>query len=158
MNDNNLRIKPIEAAHIGELIQIGEAANLSPWTPQGYRDEMKDPASIMLRLIDEENSIIGFVVGRLILGGEIESRLDAEIYNIAVTEPNRRRGCAQLLFDEFLATCREKQVANIWLEVRESNENAIKFYEKNGFERIRTRPSFYRNPRENAHVMRLILK
>lgn len=158
MNDNDLHIKPIEAAHIGELIQIGEATNLSPWTSHGYREEMKNPASIMLRLIDEENSIIGFVVGRLILGGEIESRLDAEIYNIAVTEPNRRRGCAQLLFDEFLATCREKQVCNIWLEVRESNENAIKFYEKNGFERIRTRPSFYRNPRENAHVMRLILK
>lgn len=158
MNADNLRIKSIDAAHIGELIQIGEVTNLSPWSSQGYLEEMKNPASIMLRLIDEENTIVGFIVGRLILGGEIEARLDAEIYNIAVTEHNRRKGCGQQLFDAFLARCRENQVANIWLEVRESNENAIRFYEKNGFERIRTRPSFYKNPRENAHVMRLILK
>ena len=157
MNDN-LRIRPIEASHIGELIRIGEETNLSPWRAQGYLDEMKNPAAIMLRLVDEENTIIGFVVGRIILGGEIETRLDAEIYNIAVSEHNQHKGCGQQLFEAFVVKCRENRAANIWLEVRESNQKAIKFYEKNGFERVQTRPSFYSNPREDALVMRLILK
>lgn len=158
MNNDNLRIRPVETSHIGEMIRIGEETNLSPWSAQSYIDEMKNPAAIMLRLVDEENAIVGFVVGRIILGGEIETRLDAEIYNIAVTEQNQRHGCGQRLFDEFVQKCREKLVASIWLEVRESNQKAIKFYEKNGFERVQTRPSFYSNPREHALVMRLILK
>lgn len=158
MNTDSLRIRQVETATIGELIRIGEETNLSPWTAQGYIDEMKNPASIMLRLVDVENEIAGFIVGRIIFGGEIETRTDAEIYNIAVAEQYKRNGCGQRLFDEFAKSCRDKQVANIWLEVRESNEKAIKFYEKNGFERVQTRPSFYSNPRENALVMRRFLK
>lgn len=158
MNIDELRIKPVEVTHIGDLIRIGEETNLSPWSAASYFEEMKNPASIMLRLVDDENGIIGFVIGRLVWGGELEPRLDAEIYNIAVTEQFQRRGCGQRLFDEFSKKCREKLVANLWLEVRASNQKAIRFYEKNGFERVQTRSSFYANPRENAHVMRLILK
>lgn len=158
MSIDNLRIRPIEASHIGELIGIGDETNLSPWTAQGYLDEMKNPSSIMLRLVGEESAIVGFIVGRVIVGGDIETRLDAEIYNIAVTEQNQRNGFGQRLFDEFVAECRNRRVEYIWLEVRESNEKAIRFYEKNGFEPVQTRPSFYTDPRESAVVMRLILK
>lgn len=158
MSTADFRIRPIDSSHVGELIRIGHESNLSPWTAQGYVDEMKNPASVMLRLVDEENNIVGFIVGRVIVGGEIETRHDAEIYNIAVTEQNQGQGCGQRLFDEFVGECREREVAHIWLEVRESNEKAIKFYEKNDFERVQTRPSFYSDPRENALVMRLILK
>lgn len=158
MNRDELRIRPVNASDIGELIRIGEEVNLSPWNAAGYLAEIKNPAGIILRLVDEQNTILGFVVGRLVLGGEVESRLDAEIYNIAVTRPNQRQGCGQLLFDAFSEECRKKRVANIWLEVRETNEKSIKFYEKNGFEHVQTRPSFYTNPREHAIVMRLILK
>lgn len=158
MNKDNLRIRPVEASHIGDLIRISEETNLSPWSAEGYLEEMKNPAAIMLRLVDEENAIVGFVVGRIVLGGEIETRRDAEIYNIAVTAQNQRKGFGQRLFDEFAVKCRKSQVASIWLEVRESNERAIKFYEKNGFGRVQIRSSFYNNPRENALVMRLILK
>jgi [ribosomal protein S18]-alanine N-acetyltransferase len=158
MNIHDLRIRPVEASHIGELIRIGEETNLSPWSAQSYLDELKNPAGIMLRLVDVENTIVGFVVGRIILGGEIETRLDAEIYNIAVSEQYQQKGCGQQLFEAFVVKCRENQSANVWLEVRESNQKAIKFYEKNGFERVQTRPFFYNNPREHALVMRLILK
>ena len=47
------------------------------------------------------------------------------------------------------------RVDNIWLEVRESNAGAIKFYEKHGFIAELTRPRFYRDPVENAVIMRL---
>lgn len=157
MNPNNFRIRPVEASHVIELIRIGEETNLSPWSAEGYLDEIKNPAAVMLRLIDDENSILGFIVGRIIVGGEVEARLDAEIYNIAVIEQYQQNGCGQRLFDEFVAKCREKGVVSIWLEVRESNLKAIRFYEKHGFRRIQTRPTFYKNPRENALVMRLVL-
>ena len=152
------RIRPVETSHIADLIRIAEETNLSQWSAQSYLDEMKNPDSIMLRLDAGDNSTIGFVVGRFVPGGQIEIITDAEIYNIAITENAQKNGFGQLLFDAFKNLCRERNAANIWLEVRESNEKAIRFYEKNGFERVQTRPSFYENPREHAILMKLILK
>lgn len=152
------RIRPVEAAHIADLISIGEETHLSPWTAQNYLDELKNESSVMLRLVADDNSIIGFVVGRLVAGGEISPRPDAEIYNIAVIEAEQRKGCGQTLFDGFAAICNTRNVANIWLEVRESNSKAIRFYERNGFCRVQTRNHFYENPREHAILMRRILK
>ena len=157
-SQNDLRICSIDALHIADMIRIGEETNLSRWSAQSYLDEMKNADAVMLRLVGEDNSTVGFVVGRLVLGGEIETVGDAEIYNIAVTKSRQRTGLGQMLFNAFIAACRAKQAANIWLEVRESNTEAITFYEKNGFEHVQTRPYFYENPREHAILMKLILE
>lgn len=153
-----MRIRPVEAAHVGDLIRIAEETRLSPWTASCYLDEMKNPDSILLRLVAEDNSTVGFVVGRFVTSSEIESSVDAEIYNIAVSETLQKKGFGQLLFNAFAAACHKKRARKIWLEVRESNYKAIAFYEKNGFSRVHTRNHFYNNPREHAILMRLDLK
>ena len=152
-----IRIRPIERSNIAELIEIARQTNLSPWSAQNYLDELQISGSIMLRLETEPRETIGFVVGRVIEGA-IEHETQAEIYNIAIVESHQRRGLGQILFDEFTQKCREKYVASLWLEVRESNQKAIDFYQKNGFDPVQTRPNFYENPREHAILMRLILK
>ncbi len=156
-SSSSYRIRSVEPAHIGDLIRIGESSNLSPWSANSYLDELKNPESIMLRLVSDENETVGFIVGRFVIGGEIEIEYDAEIYNIAVIDRLQGNGFGQILFDAFLAKCSDRDVANIWLEVRESNVRAIAFYEKNGFERVQTRSHFYDNPREHAILMRLSL-
>jgi len=156
--DTSARIRQVEASHIGDLMHIADETNLSHWSAQSYVAEMKNPAAIMLRLVAGDNSTIGFVVGRLVRGGAIEAHLEAEIYNIAVTASEHRRGHGQSLFDAFEAVCIEKEAATIWLEVRESNQTAIAFYEKNGFSRVQTRSHFYDNPREHAILMRRCLE
>lgn len=152
------RLRSVEAKHIADLIRIGEETSLSPWSAQSYLEEIKNPVAVMLRLVGEDNSTIGFIVGRLVTGGEIETQADAEIYNIAVIEREQKKGRGQSLLDAFAKICREKQAVNIWLEVRESNIKAIRFYERNGFERIQSRRNFYENPREHALLMKFMLK
>jgi [ribosomal protein S18]-alanine N-acetyltransferase len=152
------RIRSVEATHVADLIRIGEETNLSPWSAQSYLDEMKNPDAIMMRAVNADNATIGFVVGRLIPAGDTEPRTDAEIYNIAVIKAEQRRGCGQSLFEAFCNRCEARNAANIWLEVRESNVQAIRFYERNGFERVQSRRHFYENPREHAILMRLSLK
>ena len=151
------RIRSIEASHIGALIALGEAANLSPWTAQSYLDELKEPRSIMLRLESPENETIGFIVGRIVAAADDEHAVDADIYNIAVDLAAQGNGNGQLLLDEFLAKCLESFVRNVWLEVRESNDTAIRFYARNGFFAVTTRKHFYSNPPEHALLMRLDL-
>ena len=112
----------------------------------------------MLRLVADDNSTLGFVVGRIVTGGKIETQLDAEIYNIAVTCDDQGKGHGQALFDAFIATCGQRNVMQVWLEVRQSNHKAIGFYERNGFKLVQTRNHFYENPREHALLMKLDLR
>ncbi len=158
VHDHLLRVRHVEASNIADLIRLGEETNLSHWSAQGYLDEMKNPDAIMFRLVDDNNATIGFVVGRFVIGGQIEKQLDAEIYNIAITAGEQNKGLGQMLLERFIKICRGRSAANIWLEVRESNKPAIGFYEKNGFERVQTRRSFYSDPREHAILMRLVLE
>lgn len=152
-----MRIKQVETSNISDLIRIGEEVNLSPWTAQNYLEELKHPTSLMYRLADDENRTIGMVIGRIIEGGAIEPTIEAEIYNIAVVPSAQQRGLGQLLLDYFIERVKQHDGVIIWLEVRESNEKAISFYKKNGFERVQTRNHFYNNPREHALLMRLSL-
>lgn len=155
MDEN--RIRNIEASHIGSLITLGKETNLSPWTAQGYIDELKNERSIMLRLESGDNNTIGFIVGRLVIASNDELAVDAEIYNIAVDRSAQRKGNGQLLLDEFLKKCLQSFVRRVWLEVRETNSKAIAFYKRNGFTTITTRKHFYTDPCENALLMRLVL-
>jgi [ribosomal protein S18]-alanine N-acetyltransferase len=156
ISQDRLRIRPIEPPHISGLIRLGESTNLSPWTAQCYLDELKNPDAIMMRLVGEDNSTIGFVVGRFVPSNQGD--IDAEIYNIAVKPRHQRQGCGQRLFEAFIERCRDRNASNIWLEVRESNEKAIAFYSHNGFQRVQTRNHFYTDPREHGWLMRLDLK
>ena len=152
---DQFRVRPVDSSHIGDLIRIAEETNLSPWTAQSYLEEIKNPNAVLLRLESPDNLTVGFVVGRIILGGLIEAQTDAEIYNIAVIEPLQKRGLGDLLLSSFLEACRSRNAKNVWLEVRESNAVAIRFYERKGFEHVQTRNNFYNDPRENALLMRL---
>lgn len=152
------RIRPVEAKHIADLIRIADETNLSTWTAQNYLDELQIPDSIMLRLESATNETIGFIVGRIVPGGTVEAEIDTEIYNVAIVQREQKKGRGQGLFNAFVAKCREIGVRSIWLEVRASNQKAIRFYEQNGFEQVQSRNNFYENPREHALLMKLMLK
>lgn len=147
-------IRPVRPSHIADLMRIAEETHLSFWSAQNYLDELKNGDGILMRLKSDSNATIGFVVGRIVLGGLADIEMDAEIYNIAVIPSEQNKGYGQMLFDAFAAVCRERNVRKIWLEVRESNAPAIRFYEKNGFKRVQTRNHFYDNPREHALLMK----
>ena len=56
--------------------------------------------------------------------------------------------------DEFLKKADEKDLAFVTLEVRASNLAAINLYEKLGFVQVGKRPNYYRNPKEDALILR----
>jgi len=151
------RIKPISTRDISELITLGNSCGLSPWTAQNYIDELRNVNSIMLRLESDQGSTIGFIVGRQVPAVDNDTDIDAEIYNIAIDPSYRYRGFGELLLDEFVTACGRSHVRQIWLEVRESNLVAIQFYKNRRFQMISRRRSFYRDPVEDAILMRLVL-
>jgi ribosomal-protein-alanine N-acetyltransferase len=155
-----------ESVEAVKLIEI--ESGLSPWTIEDYELEILREDSIAL-ISKNEGLISGFLIARLIMTdtknilssereeSKIKSANEAEIYNIAVKKQFRNRGIGQSLLDNFLSCAKKYKISKIWLEVRESNHPAIRFYLKNKFVKVGTRKSFYRAPVENASVMSLEL-
>ncbi|MBK9768688.1 MAG: ribosomal protein S18-alanine N-acetyltransferase [Chloracidobacterium sp.] len=150
-------IRPIDTSHIADLISIANETNLNHWSATGYLDELKNPLSIMLRLADDENQTIGFIVGRIVAASDNDTSVDGEIYNIGVRESRHGHGFGQMLLDSFTAKCREHEARSIWLEVRCSNSRAIRLYARNGFENVSIRTALYSDPREDGILMRRML-
>lgn len=75
---------------------------------------------------------------------------EGNLVSIGVHEDYRRMGIAAELLDICYELARKRGVASINLEVRPSNAGAIQLYEGEGFSQVGRRPSFYRNPTEDA--------
>lgn len=87
---------------------------------------------IMINYVkNSEGQLVGYISYK-------DLEVSYDIYMFAINEQFRNKGIAsqliQLLFDK-----------SIILEVRESNEKAIKFYEKNGFSQIQRKTKYYQN-------------
>lgn len=153
-----MRIDTVELSDIPRLIQLAVECGLSPWSENDYRDELKRPDSVMLRVGNQSKECCGFLVGRIVQGStESDSWTEAEIYNIGVSSAAQGNGFGRRLLVSFLDQCRRRNADSVWLEVRANNLKAIGFYRTFGFEEVTRRPRFYRDPQDDAIVMALQL-
>jgi ribosomal-protein-alanine N-acetyltransferase len=74
--------------------------------------------------------------------------------NVAVHPDFRRRGIAEALVNRLVEELKAIDSHSLTLEVRASNVPAISLYEKLGFSEVGRRKNYYRNPREDALIMR----
>ena len=74
--------------------------------------------------------------------------------NVAVDPARRREGVARKLVQALVTALNENGVHALLLEVRASNEPAKALYERQGFIQVGRRPNYYRNPKEDALILR----
>ena len=74
-----------------------------------------------------------------------------EILVIGVDEAERRKGIGGMILDKLLSIASPGE--NVFLEVRDSNEDAKKLYEKKGFAEVARRRNYYKDPAEDAVIM-----
>jgi len=149
----------IRLAHESDLPQLtalsqtaGEAAH---WTRQQWLDIFHSQTLPRLTWIAEvgpaetaaenQTHAVGFLVAQ-------NSGPEWELENIAVLPECRRQGIARGLLSALLAQARALLAERILLEVRASNQAAIRFYETSGFESLARRRDYYRNPPEDAII------
>ena len=149
-----IEIGKVGAADIAAIEEIVNDCCLAPWTSSDYLNELPRPDSLFLKATLHDSGCLGFVLARIIPAVNAETGEDAEIYNIGVAPDKQRGGIGSLLMNAFLEECRNQSVRVVWLEVRNGNSSAISFYAKHQFEVVVVRKSFYRDPVEDAIVMR----
>lgn len=141
-----LAFRPATAADVDSLVSI-DSTSPQPWTAKAFADELGRVPPTLFAL-SAGGRAIGFVAVRI-------HPPDLDIVNLAVALSWRRRGMGRTLLRKLLDQAAALGIENAFLEVREGNLEALALYRKAGFEEIQRRPLFYKDPPEDAILLRL---
>ena len=140
----DLDIRRLTYADLPQVIAIERRAFPTPWSLAMFVLELSKPSGICLAALIEER-LVGYLVC---------SRYDTiwHLMNVAVDDRLRRQGIATTLLER-LFEMGDRPSEQYTLEVRTSNEDAIRLYERFGFRTAGRRRAYYHDNREDALIM-----
>ncbi len=141
-----MKIVNMESIHVPQVAELEKLCFSEPWSENSVASELNNPLSLWLVAMDGER-VAGYVGSQSVMG-------ESDMMNIAVAPNYRRQGVAAALIEELMRQLKRNGNHCLTLEVRASNNAAIALYEKLGFVRIGRRPNYYRNPKEDALILR----
>lgn len=123
---------------------------LGNWFYEDFKNAVKN-SDFYIVIAKSEAEKIGFLFARNISE-------ESELLNIFVSQKFRNKGIGNKLINNYVNLLKDRSIEKIWLEVRESNSVAIKFYKNIGFVNCNVRKNYYSEPVENAIIMYLNIK
>ena len=143
-----LELRRLTVADLALIEKIEKRAYPTPWSRSMFAGELSKPSSICMGAAssDHDGRLIGYMI--------VSRYVDAwHIMNLAVREDCRRQGIARRLLEELFTLTAGDPMRGYTLEVRVSNEGAIRLYETAGFSVTGVRRGYYTDNREDALVM-----
>jgi ribosomal-protein-alanine acetyltransferase len=146
-----IRVRPAAPEHLEDILAIQSASpEASQWPREEYV-KLLDAATVpqpawFAWVAQREGKSVGFLVASGVAD-------EMEILNLAVAAKARRSGVGSALLAAALTEGADRNVATVFLEVRESNDGAVSFYRRHGFQVTRRRSRYYSNPEEDALVL-----
>jgi ribosomal-protein-alanine N-acetyltransferase len=144
VSDNTVEIRRLVYSDLPAVLSIERRAFTTPWSLAMFVLELSKPSGICLAAVED-----GVLVGYLVC-----SRYDTvwHLMNVAVEPHRRRQGIARALIERLFEQA-DKPSEQYTLEVRTSNESAIRLYERFGFRAAGRRRAYYHDNREDALIM-----
>ena len=143
---NRCRLRPASLADIPALVNLERAAFSDPWTGEQLVTAMSWAKAIVL-IAEDDAGILGYALGRVVVD-------EGEILSLATVPARRREGIGRQMLDAVIAAMIDGGAHAAWLEVRLSNAGARAMYESSGFVAAGLRRGYYRQPEEDALVLR----
>ncbi|MCZ6530192.1 MAG: ribosomal protein S18-alanine N-acetyltransferase [Chloroflexi bacterium] len=142
-------IREMTLEDIPTVLEIDRVSFSNPWPERSYRYELTENRAAQLFVAKMDDGGVIAYLGYWLIGDE------AHISTFAVHPEFRMQGIGEDMLKSALAAAAEKGARVATLEVRESNDLAIRLYEKLGFEVVGSRDSYYRDNNEDAILMTL---
>jgi [ribosomal protein S18]-alanine N-acetyltransferase len=138
-------------ADLDAVLAIEARAYSFPWSRGNFIDSLAAGYLAQVRMV--ESAVIGYFLA--MVGAD-----ELHLLNVTVAPDWQSRGHGHALLDAVQALGRERTLAMLWLEVRESNQRARALYRRRGFSEVGVRRGYYpaQVRREDAIVMSLPLK
>ena len=139
-------IENMTADRVSQVAELEKLCFSDPWSENSVASELMNPLSYWLVALDGDR-LLGYVGSQTVVG-------ETDMMNIAVHPEYRRRGVAEKLILALVEGLKGMESHCLTLEVRASNVPAIALYEKLGFAQVGLRKNYYRNPKEDALILR----
>jgi ribosomal-protein-alanine N-acetyltransferase len=147
MNDELIDVRRLELRDLNAIEEIERASYRTPWSRSMFAGELAKPSSLSLGAFDNET---GELLGYLIISRYVDAW---HLMNVAVAPEHRRRKIATMLLDRLFELTAGDGQRGYTLEVRVSNDVAIRLYERAGFKPRGIRRGYYTDNREDALIM-----
>ena len=141
-----MKIEKMNACHVAQVAELEAVCFSDPWSEKSIASELENKLALWLVALNDDR-VAGYVGSQTVVG-------ETDMMNVAVHPDFRRQGIAEALVLALVAELQKIGSNCLTLEVRASNEPARQLYEKLGFYQIGRRPKYYRNPREDALILR----
>jgi len=138
-------VREINFNDLDEVAEIEKICFSVPWSKGLLAQELFNKMAYYQCAIIN-NKVVGYM-------GMWKICDEGHITNVAVLPEYRKNGIASKLISKMIEVCQCSEIYNVTLEARESNVEAIKLYEKFGFESAGKRPNYYQKPNESAIIM-----
>ena len=132
--------------HVPQIAHLETVCFHDPWSEKSIASELENALSLWLVAV-EGDDVVGYVGSQTVLGW-------SDMMNVAVHPDHRRKGVGEALVIALEEALKAQESTFLTLEVRASNSPAKAHYEKLGFSEVGRRKNYYRNPKEDALIMR----
>ena len=139
-------ITKMAECHVPQIAELEKLCFHDPWSQNSIASEVNNKLSFWLVAV-EDNKVVGYVGSQTVLG-------ETDMMNIAVHPEFRKKGIATALITQLISTLAQQGSHSLMLEVRASNDPAISVYKSLDFVEVGRRRNYYRNPREDALILR----
>ena len=141
-----MKIVKMNSSHVPQIARLEEICFSEPWSEKSIASELENPLSLWLVALDGE-TVAGYIGSQTVMD-------ETDMMNVAVHPEYRRQGIGEALVMALIRQLQQTGSRILSLEVRTSNVSARNLYEKLGFIQVGKRPRYYRNPREDAYILR----
>jgi ribosomal-protein-alanine N-acetyltransferase len=137
---------PLTPFNSGPYFELHKQGQFSPWSRRVFDDCLTKP--YFAYSLDQDSQPLGYYIGMTILD-------EVTLMDIVVSDAYQGNGLGQSLLDHFMDQCKQNNIQQIWLEVRESNAVAIHLYDNAGFILVEQRVNYYPSAKgkEDALIM-----
>ena len=136
----------MDQTHVAQIAQLEALCFSDPWSESSIASELSNPLSCWLVAVEGEK-VAGYIGSQTVMG-------ETDMMNVAVHPDYRRQGIANRLILTLVDALKKRGSHWLMLEVRQSNAPARALYEKLGFAEVGRRKNYYRNPKEDALILR----
>ena len=141
-----MMIVPMNESHVAQVAELEKICFSDPWSEKSVASELNNPLAFWL-VAEDNGRVAGYIGSQTVLD-------ETDMVNVAVHPDYRKQGIATALIVGLVEELRKMGSHSLTLEVRASNENAIRVYQKLDFQQVGCRKNYYRNPREDALILR----
>ena len=136
----------MELSDIEDILVVEKLSFSIPWSRDSFEKEIVDNNVAIYLVAKVNEKAVGYIVMWNVLN-------EGHITNVAVHPEFRHQGIGDQVVSELLSLCKKEDIDLVTLEVRKSNQNAIKLYEKHGFVAEGIRKAYYQDNKEDAIIM-----